>query len=218
MTEVFSESFIPLSPRNFFAFEQELYAVDWEPVKANRKHPLEAKKYSFPLTTGLAGEESFADFAMGWSTEGLVILVTYHSGFERSIFPDIHRGDAVELFIDTRDVKTAGFPTRFCHHFFFLAESVNGVHAGERTQFRTEDRHELCEATDLGVKRFGKKRLELRVPGHCLTGYDPIDFARLGFSYRLSRFGGSPQHFSVSSSEYSVDQQPSLWTTLRLTS
>lgn len=217
MAELFSEGFVPLAPRNFFAVEVDLHAVDWEKGGSTKSHPLSAKKYRLPLTTGLAEEEAFADVSLGWSDEGIIALVTYEQPFEKSVFPDIRNGDAIELLIDTRDVKSSGFNTRFCHHFFFLPNGVEGgARKGERTHFRTEDRHELCDPEELSLKPLNKKMLELRIPSSCLNGYNPKDFQRLGFSYRLSRWGGPPQHFSVSSNEYTIDQQPSLWSTLRL--
>jgi hypothetical protein len=121
--------------------------------------------------------------------------------------------------IDTRDVKTAGFNTRFCHHFFFLSEPVEGLVAGEITRFRTEDTHELCDPQDLKVISSRKKNsytMNLFIPGSCLYGYDPDQFNRLGFTYRLNRAHGFPQHFSVVSEDYQIEQQPSLWSSLRL--
>ena len=121
--------------------------------------------------------------------------------------------------IDTRDLKSAGFNTRFCHHFYFLAQAVEGQQAGEITHFRTEDRHPLCDsqALECQIKSSSKDYiLQIFIPSQCLYGYDPKQFDRLGFTYRINRVGGHPQHFTVVSEEYQIDQQPSLWGSLRL--
>lgn len=210
---VFGEDFIPLEPRNFFGIEVEIPEVTWDAPKGKR-HPLDAKRYLLPDMTGMGDDAEIGQVSMGWSPEGLIVLVKFDEAFDSSVYPDISRGDAVELFIDTRDVKTSGFNTRFCHHFFFLPNAVDGVDRGELTHFRTEDRHELCEATELGLKQLSKKSLEIRIPTDCMTGYDPVDFGRIGLSYRLWQHGEA-QHFSVSTNEYAVEQQPSLWSTAR---
>lgn len=172
-----------------------------------------------PSTAQLLSEEAFANVQMGWNQTGIFLSIHVHKPLEKSFYPSLDRGDAVELFIDTRDLKSAGFNTRFCHHFFFLPETVDGKNAGEITRFRTEDSHPLCDPNDLTVKCFKKKHeyiLNIFLPAHCLVGYDPDQFDRLGFTYKIHRVGGDPQHFSVSSSEYAIDQQPSLWSSVKL--
>jgi hypothetical protein len=49
-----------------------------------------------------------------------------------------------------------------------------------------------------------------------LYGYDPKQFDRVGFTYRINRHGGNPQHFAVVSKDYQIDQQPSLWGSIKL--
>ena len=103
------------------------------------------KKYLLADTSALCSEESFAEVAMGWHQQGLEIYVRIDEPFRQAHYPEVDRGDSIEVFVDTRDVKTASFNTRFCHHFFFLAEGIEGHFAGEMTRFRTEDVHPLCD-------------------------------------------------------------------------
>lgn len=178
-----------------------------------------SQKYLLPDTSALCVENHFADVAMGWNHEGIEVLATVKVPSIQTAYPNITNGDSVELFFDTRDVKTSGFNTRFCHHFFFLPEAVEGVNAGEITRFRTEDVHELCDPKDLNVKSLVKSNgysLHILIPTQCLYGYDPDQFDRLGFTYRINRTTGRSQHFSVTSDEYQVEQQPSLWSSLQL--
>lgn len=207
-----SDNFFPLSPVNFFQLGMDCHFI--EPGAL-----LKGDKYRLPDTSVLCGEEAFATVFMGWNKEGIELLVQVNQPIEQCSFPDVTQGDSVEFFFDTRDVKTSGFNTRFCHHFFFLPEAVEGQQAGEITRFRTEDTHELCDPNDLKVKTQSNSRkysMNIFIPSHCLQGYDPDQFKRLGFTYRINRFRGEPQHFSVVTSEYQLEQQPSLWSSVSL--
>lgn len=210
---MFEEDFPGLTPINFFSIECDCYYA-----KQDSKKEL-GKKYRFPVLSSLTHEKPFAELAMGWSEDGIVVEVAVDKPYEQSFFPNVQQGDSVELFIDTRDVKTSGYNTRFCHHFFFLPQSFEGQQAGEMTHFRTEDTHELCDGSQLSVQATLKKNsyeLKIFIPSHCLYGYDPDQFDRIGFSYRINRYKGSSQHFSASTREYQIEQQPSLWSSVRL--
>jgi len=166
------------------------------------------------------GEEKFADFALVWNEEGLLGEVKVQKAFEHASFPDFKEGDSVEVFIDTRDMKKAGFATRFCHHFVFLAHEVQGIQAQEMTRFRSEDSHPLADASQITMKvEYGKKdySLSFSLPASCLHGYDPQTFPRVGFTYKINRYKAPAQHFSVSSQYFDIAQHPSLWSSVKLT-
>ncbi len=210
---MFEENFVPLAPINFFQVGVDCLQHHAPLTNAN------FEKYLLPDTSMLCKEHHFADVALAWHPEGIEAFVYVKQAIHQVKYPDVSGGDSVELFFDTRDVKTSGFNTRFCHHFFFLPEAVEGQQAGEITRFRTEDKHELCNPNDLKVTAHTKPRgytLSISIPQQCLQGYDPAQFDRLGFTYRINRASGSPQHFSVVSNEFQIEQQPSLWSTLKL--
>lgn len=209
------DDFVALTPINFFQLNIDCHQVG-SPFP---RLVSPSKKYYLPDLSDLSSEPSFAKVAMGWNREGLELLLETGKPVRHCHYPDVSRGDSFEVFIDTRDVKTAGFNTRFCHHFFFLPEAVEGHHAGEITRFRTEDVHELCDPKELKVKAHLKANnysLNIFIPAQCLYGYDPEQFDRLGFTYRVNRPDGPAQHFSVSTEDYQIDQQPSLWSSINL--
>lgn len=214
---MFDEDFVPLTPVNFFQVQANcLKLVKGSFPVLNAQN---FRKYLLPDLASLCSETAFAKIAMGWSEEGLEFFVRVDQSFHVAYYPQVDRGDSVEVFIDTRDVKTSGFNTRFCHHFFFLPEGVEGRIAGEMTRFRTEDTHELCDPNELQVKYFKISHgycLNIFIPSHCLHGYDPEQFDRLGFTYRINRAHGFPQHYSVVTEDYQIEQQPSLWGSLKL--
>ena len=209
------DSFIPLAPVHFFEIGASLHYL-----KKGKESLLETNKtYLLPSTSFLCGEAPFADVAMGWNEEGIHAWVNVKKPFEKVVYPNVQAGDSIHFFFDTRDVKTSGWNTRFCHHFFFLPESFEGTQAGEITRFRGEDQHELCPGDLLKVTskilRTGYV-LKIFIPENCLVGYDPSQFKRLGFSYQILGPKGLCQHFSALSGEYPIEQLPSLWSSLQL--
>ncbi len=174
---------------------------------------------TLPDLSFLLAEESFASVSLSWDEEGLAGLVSVEEPLRASFFPDYAKGDAIELFIDTRDHKRAGFASRFCHHFLLLPEETFGVRAEEITKFRSEDSRPLCdpEEIELRVTRH-KKGYEaaFRLPKQVLYGYDPSQFPSLGFAYRIRRHQRSPQHFPFSSKYFEPGLHPALWASVHL--
>lgn len=210
---MFEEGFA-LTPINFFQI-----GADCNEIKGPFPHINEKAKYLLPSTADLCDDEAFAKVYMGWNQEGIEVQIAVSQAVQVCYYPEVARGDGIELFFDTRDVKTSGHNTRFCHHFFFLPEAVDGHMCGELTRFRTEDVHELCDPNELKVKTKISARgynMQIFIPASCLYGYGPDQFSRMGFSYRINRYRGHPQHFSAVTEEYQIEQQPSLWGFLKL--
>jgi hypothetical protein len=211
------DDFVSLSSLNFFQLQTN--CLRFEKTKEGFLPKSTLERYYLPDTTGLSGEDVFAQVALGWNSEGIGCTILVKEPFVEAHYPEIQKGNRVKLFLDTRDMKNTGFNTRFCHHFFFLPKEVDEVSRGEMTHFRTEDIHELCDPKELQLKSaFSTKEhtIQIFIPRQCLYGYDPEQFDRLGFTYRINRPKMPAQHFVVLSSEFQIDQQPSLWASLRL--
>lgn len=210
MLEEYEFSLLPIS----------FFGLSWDcPVLKNLEQVPSLSFHALPNTGSLCHEFDFVKVAMGWHEDGLKFQIHVNQACTKSFFPEVQKGDSVELFIDTRDLKSAGFNTRFCHHFYFLPKAVDGNYAGEVTHFRTEDSHPLCDPnllicqTNLSSHSYA---MQIIIPKNCLHGYEPSQFDRIGFTYRINRHSGTPQHFSVSSSEFPIEQQPSLWSSIKL--
>ncbi len=203
------EELVPLVPVHFFQIQLDCHYG---------KRVL--AKHSLPDLSPFNGQKPFAALSLAWHEEAIRVQVEVKGAFDQPDFPNFQYADSIELFFDTRDVKTSGFNTRFCHHFYFLPEAVqnNGetIQAGEATRFRTEDRHELCDPALLEVKKIKKGKFEIFIPAECLHGYDPGEFNRLGFTYRVNRLNDVAQFFSANDEDFSIEQQPSLWASLSL--
>lgn len=210
---MFEDKSFSLNPVQFFAIGCDCSYLP-------RKEQMPAlTSYALPSTQQLTGEEPFAKIAIGWNEEGIRLLIQVNHPASKSFYPELEQGDSVELFFDTRDLKSAGFNTRFCHHFFFLPQPVEEITKGEKTHFRTEDKHPLCDPQALYCQMQLRKndyQMKIFIPSQCLYGYDPKQFDRLGFTYRINRCDGEPQHFAVVSQDYQIEQQPSLWGSLKL--
>ncbi len=203
----------PLSPLHFFGISLDCFSF---------KEGALLKKHQLPDFSDIHGAKSFATLNVGWSEEGILIYLTQNRTDFTVYFPHFSRGDSYEFFFDTRDIKTTGYNTRFCHHFYFLPEpSLEGGEnvGGEITRFRGEEAHDLCDRALLKLttlKKEGRTTTEIFVPKEALYGYDPTQFDRLGFTYRLNHRDGRMQHFACDSLRMQIDDQPSLWASLLL--
>lgn len=162
-------------------------------------------------------EEGFGDLSILYSANGLVIGLFVDKPFADCFFPEVGKGDGLEIFIDTRGIENAQTFHKFCHHFIFLPKEKDGLIAAEVTRFRSEDKHELCDPSLLQVKtEFSKKSYEMQIviPDTCLFGYDPFEYPKLRFAYIIHRANGQPMHFPINGEDYKLEQIPSLWATL----
>ena len=211
-------AFVP--PEYFFLLEADCYQWDgkWNSQK------------ELPQFCKLLQNEPdpFAAVSMAWAQAGdekgggggLRFFVDVKQPNPQVAFPDIHKGDSIEFFIDTKNLKQARTTHRFCHHFYFLPERIEGIMARESTRFRTEDSHPHCASDDLEVKIVRKKKsytAEIFIPEKCLVGFQPEKGSSIGFTYRINRTNEKAQHFVLSSSYCQIDQYPYLWSTVTFT-
>jgi len=168
------------------------------------------KRHFLPKLCELMGEEFFADVAAGWSETGLHLLIQAECS--------MHESNSVELFIDTKNLKTAKTTHRFQHHFLFYPERHEGIQAKEITSFRTEDRHPLAHSDELEIKtKVTAKGYEMTlfIPEKCLVGNLPEMGGAMGFTYRINRDKYSSQHFGLSdNSKFEI--YPYMWPSVKL--
>lgn len=173
--------------------------------------------YLLPDVGYLIDEEPFAEVAAAWNETSLLFCIEVRESIEKVSYPNFREGDSVELFVDTRNLKEVGMMTRFCHHFFFLPEAVEGIRSGEVTRLRADETRPLADASLLAVDCQANKRgyrMSITLYRDALTGYEPETRKKLGFTYRINRAAGEAQHFS--SPDFKFETHPGLWATLIL--
>ncbi len=206
------ENFPNIKILNFFDI-----AIDVEKYRSKAK--FFSKKYLLRSFSSLLDEEQFAKVYMAYDKKGLYFIFDVKTTFTKAFFPDYRKGDSVEIFIDTRSLKTKGYITKFCHHFVFFPEDVKGYKAREITRFRAEDMHVIADPKDLKVDSIIKPKsymLDIYIPDFCLTGFDLADIDHLSFTYKINRYQMPAQHFCVSSNEHQIEKSPHLWAKLNL--
>lgn len=174
-------------------------------------------KFKLPDLASYLDEDEFAHVYAAWHEDKMHFHVEVDGPFEKGDFNDFHKADSVEIFIDTRNLKQKTTLGRFCHHFVFFPEKVEGAYGHEFTRFRGDDVHTLCKPTELQVEsivRPNSTTLDIVIPASCMHGYSPKEFPKIGFSYRINKKDAEPQHFSNTSKEVQFEKNPSLWATL----
>lgn len=204
----------PFQMASFFELHFDLVKEGNLPKKESYVDP-----YLLPDTSELISEVSFSEVAMCYNEKGLCIKVLVHKPFENTNYTQFAYGDCIELFFDTRDIKSARIIHKFCHHFVFFPKPEQEVSALEVTQFRGEDSHTLCDHKLLHVETTFHKtsyEMDIFIENTALFGFDPQRFQRLGFCYRINRKNGDSQNFNVSSKSYSFEKHPNLWASFNL--
>jgi len=165
-----------------------------------------------------------ADVRAAWSESGLAISVEVRGKKQapwcRAARPE--DSDGLHVWIDTRDVHNVHRATRFCHRFLFMPSG------GERrvdqpvAQWLPIHRARAQpQAIKPGSVKVQRKRhpdgylLEAFLSADALTGFDPVEHPRLGFTYAVVDRELGSQTFSVGS-PMPYEEDPSLWATLEL--
>lgn len=209
---------LPLESLHFFAL-----GFDTLPYKGKVGGDL-SKAYLLPSLSTFFEDDSFAKVFLGWDESGIFCEVHADVKKVQVFFPDFRKGDSVELFIDTRDMKNVAYSHKFCHHFVFLPTPFDNdgekIQGKEITRFRGDESHELADPSlfvlnseDLARKGY---ILKIFIPSAALFGFDPLNFNHMGFTYRINRSYGPPQYFSASGEECNIEQNPSLWASSNL--
>lgn len=200
-----------VEPIHFFEMKAKFAFSDFEEVAKPYKSP-----FLLPSSSELIYEDSFAEVAACWSSIGLGFFAKVKGSFTDVSFPNYRKGDSFEIFIDTRDNKTASF-TKFCHHFVFFPKEVEEYYGIEITKGRIDDMHQNCDPSLLDVNiLFNRNSYEYNIflPKQVLTGFDS-SLSKLGFSYRINRKGEAAQNFTTSS-DLSLEKNPNLWASVDL--
>ena len=191
----------------------------WSPTGAQ----LDAH-YALPHFGELDGQPAFADVRAAWSEAGLAFFVQV-SGKRRPPWcrearPD--ESDGLRLWIDTRDTHNIHRASRFCHQFIFMPAGAGRNLADPYGEMyfinRARDNPKPVKPEALRArseKRVDGYLLEAHIPAAALTGWDPAEHPRVGFTYAVVDQELGEQTFSCGK-EFPYRDDPSVWGTLEL--
>ena len=176
-----------------------------------------------PDLMAVEGLDSFAEARLAWNDDGLFLAFEVRGKRNYKIDPSQPtRGDCVEVWIDTRDVKDAHRANRYCHRFCFLPggrgkggkEPIGRQNSIDRAREQAPPCPE--EAIRVGLRRLKRSyTLEVALPAEGLNGYQPREFNRLGFTYLIHDAELGVQSWSAGR-DLPVTQDPSTWGSIEL--
>jgi hypothetical protein len=172
----------------------------------------------------LDGAPVLADVRVGWSERGLAFHVLVagkrHTPWCRAM--QLDASDGLHVWIDTRDTHNIHRASRFCHRFAFLpcgggsggAEPI----AGQMAIHRAKEQAKPAKSSHVHVRAKTNAdgyTLHAFLEAEALTGYDPAEHPRLGFTYAVTDRERGDQTFSVGK-EFPYEEDPSVWGSLEL--
>jgi hypothetical protein len=172
----------------------------------------------------LDGRPTFAEFYAAWSEQGLAFAAKVRGKQQtpwcRESRPD--DSDGVRIWIDTRDTHNIHRASRFCHQFIFLpAGAGRALDEPVADQLLIHRAKENARPVRPGVLAARREKSpsgyswEGFIPAAALTGFDPEEHPRLGFTYAVVDRELGEQTF-CGGSEFPYREDPSLWSTLEL--
>lgn len=170
----------------------------------------------------LEGRQPIADVRAAWSGDGLAMSVSV-SGKHQPVWCRDTRpedSDGLQVWIDTRDVHNIHRAGRFCHRFVFLPTGARrgGPIAGWLPINRAREHPHSIPSGALKVASQLEPDgyvLDVLVGAAALTGFDPVEHPRLGFTCAVVDRELGVQTFGVGS-PMPYQEDPSLWATLEL--
>jgi hypothetical protein len=182
------------------------------------------EKHRLPTFGELEGRPLWADVRGAWSEEGFTFRVQV-AGKRQALWcrdarPD--DSDGFQLWIDTRNTKDIHRASRFCHRFAFLPAG-GGKRLAEPVAAwlpinRAKEHPKTFPPGTLAVRselQAGGYILAAHIPSAALTGFDPDEHPRIGFSYAVIDREHGWQTFTVGP-EFPFVEDPSLWGELEL--
>jgi hypothetical protein len=167
---------------------------------------------------------AMADVRLGWSETGLAVNLRVAGKKQTPWCRDtrLEDSDGLSLWIDTRDTQNIHRASRFCHRFILLPQGAGRLLdqpvARQVEIARAKQHPKPVPANALSVrseKRIDGYLLEAFLPATALTGYDPAEHPRLGFTYAVIDRELGWQTFSLGA-EFPFPSDPSLWGSLEL--
>lgn len=204
--------FPPISFSSFIQTKHHMKRCDALPLKKALKPP-----YRMADLSGYLSEDAEMTVGIGYNEAALFITVHFSHPFSAAYFPEIQKGDGLEIFVSTRRLENVRSMTKFCHHFVVLPKEIDGFKAAEVTKFRSDEKRDLASEESILVDAtFDKKgyTLEVVLSDKALYQFDPTEYPHLRFALKAHRYKKPLMHMPQSSLDYKIERYPELWAEL----
>jgi hypothetical protein len=181
-------------------------------------------EFALPALCELEGQRPLGVVKAAWNDQGIGFAIQV-SGKKHPLWCRANRledSDGIQLYLDTRDTKNIHRASRFCHRFAFLplggGRTQEGPVADQMLVERARENANPVRPEQLGVacqKSAEGYLLCCHLTAQVLTGFNPVDHQKIGFTYRLFDRELGEQTFSCGP-EFPYPADPSLWGTLEL--
>ncbi|MGR3951614.1 MAG: hypothetical protein QRY74_01650 [Chlamydia sp.] len=160
--------------------------------------------------------------AVGWNENGLFLAVQWdiYPPYT-TLWPKYRLGDALEIYIDTKNRNSFRLVHRYCHQFILFPEAFEGIQSKEITEFRTQESRPMAQ--DNTVKGFFHKAKNginffvATIPESALFGWSPEVGGKISLGCVLHNGDGklsSSQSFpECSGGPASLEKSPYTWIT-----
>ena len=210
----------PVPRSSLFNFEIEVHRLEALTVDGTLNGWSEGHRLP---AVGLEESETYAEAWAGWSPEGLWFAVRVPRSKAPRVIPKRpEQGDCVELYVDTRDVRSAHRAGRYCHKF--VLAPVGGPGRGTRPFFEHQPIHRALMDPPMGPAEMvdvassvvaDQYVIELHLPAAALSGFDVEISRRLGLAYIVHDIEHEPQNWPHPR-VLPQGTDPSLWATIVL--
>ena len=183
------------------------------------------ESFTLPYLEGLDRDlPPYAEVRAAWNQRGLAFQFHVQGKTKpawcRSSRPE--ESDGVQVWLDARDTHNIHRATRFCHRFIFMPGGEGrGFDEPYADQLLINRARENARPIRPGLlqaktrKRVDGYILSAWVPADALTGFDPGETRRLGFTYAVYDRELGLQTFTIGQG-FPYEEDPSVWGTLEL--
>lgn len=210
-----------VDPALLFRFSLSMYRTDIDPL-SDQWSLNEA--YTFPKLESLAGGKSFSELRGAWCKKGIVfqLKVTGKTQYPWCRPSRMEESDGLHLWLDTRNSPGIQRATRFCHQFVFTPmgggprqdRPIGALLAIARAK---ENPHEVAGGMIQLRSKLARNGylLMIGISNVALTGFDPLEYPRLGFHFAIADRELGWQSLTVGR-DLPAEENPSLWSELEL--
>jgi|688.fasta_scaffold01235_19 hypothetical protein len=210
-----------IDPALLFKFSISMLRAEVDPLSDTWSLP---EAYTLPRLDQLSGTKSFGELRGAWNKKGLVfqLTVTGKQQYPWCRQSRMDESDGLYLWLDTRNSPGIQRATRFCHLFVFAPmgggpKQDRPIGALMTIARAKENPHEVAGGMIHLRSKIARNGYQLRIGISCiaLTGFDPIEYPRLGFHYAIADRELGWQALTVGR-DLPAEENPSLWSELEL--